>query len=169
MELTKKERLGFIYQLRILEALYPEEAASYSNHRKALEDGYALHYGWMFDFLSDDMSAEDCRQVLEILDMYRAITYATKALSDGDELKSHHYAKFLGFDGNSETNEMGYTQYFLMDLDRFGELKEGEYPSFNSHTPMLGKYRRMLDIWKRLPQARKFEIQRDQLAKILEA
>lgn len=36
MELTKKERLSFIYQLRILEALYPDDADYYAKNRKAL-------------------------------------------------------------------------------------------------------------------------------------
>jgi hypothetical protein len=54
MELSIKERLGFIYQLRILEALYPDEANHYANHRTALEEGYALHYDWIVEHLHEE-------------------------------------------------------------------------------------------------------------------
>ena len=44
MKLDIKERLALSYQLKILEKLYPEDQEYYANHRKAIEDGYELHY-----------------------------------------------------------------------------------------------------------------------------
>ena len=44
MHLTKKERLSFIYQLRLLEALYPDDNAGYAQMRGALEEGFASEY-----------------------------------------------------------------------------------------------------------------------------
>lgn len=167
MELTKKERLAFIYQLRILEALYPDEATDFAHKRTALEDGYALHYEWLTETLNDDMSAEECREVLDILDMYRAITFGLEKLVEGDVLREHRLTKFLGFDGNNEGQHMAYVRYLIMDLDRFEELKHGKLPSFNSHMPMLGTYRAMLARWE--PIANKFELSRDQLAAVLGA
>ncbi|WCM26296.1 YfbU family protein [Sphingomonas sp. QA11] len=167
MELTKKERLGYIYQLRILEALYPDEAIDFARKRTALEDGYSLHYEWLTETLSDDMSAEECREVLNILDMYRAITFALQKLDEGDALRGHRLAKFLGFDGNNEGQLMAYVRYFIMDLDRFDELKEGKFPSFNSHMPMLDTYRAMLERWNLIED--RFEPSRAQIAAVLGA
>lgn len=167
MELTKKERLAFIYQLRILEALYPEEATEFANQRTALEDGFTLHYDWMTEHLNDELPEDDCRQVLDILDMYRAITFGLDKLEDDDELRSHPLAKFRGFDGNNEGQLMSYVRYFIVDLDRYDELREGKLPSFNSHMPMLETYQAMLTRWKPIEDG--FELSRAQIASILGA
>lgn len=167
MELSKKERLAFIYQLRALEALYPDEAAEMANHRTALENGYALHYDWMTEQLSDGLSEEECREVLDVLDMYRAITFSLSKLVDDDPLRSHHSAKFRGFDGNNEGSRRSYVRYFIIDLERYEELKDGDYPSFNSHTPMIDRYKRMLEAWR--PYRSNFELSRPQISSILEA
>ena len=82
MQLTKIERLNLIHQYLILEKLYPELQQHYSELRQALEDGYSLHYSWCFEYLSKDMPEEECRKVLDILDMYRAITFSS------DKIKS---------------------------------------------------------------------------------
>ena len=123
MELSKKERLAFIYQLRILEALYPDEAAEFANHRTALENGYVLHYDWMAEYLSEEMSEAECREVLDILDMYRAITFSINKLDKNDALHKHRLAKFPGFDGNNEGRQMSYARYYIVDLDRYSELR----------------------------------------------
>ena len=165
MDLTKKERLSFIHQLRILEALYPDDADYYAKHRKALEEGYKLHYEWLFEHIGEEMSEEECREVLDVLDMYRAITFSLKKLPEGDELRNHHLATFTGFDGNNEAPQMGYARYFIVDLDRYDELKKSDYPYFNSHAPMLPIYRKMLERWQ--DTDKKHELARDDLTKIL--
>lgn len=164
MQLTKKERLGFIYQLRILEALYPNQADEYAKHRIALEEGYALQYSWMTEYLYDELSEDDCREVINILDMYRVITFGLTKLPENDEIRNHHLAKFPGFDGNNETHQMAYARYFIIDLDRFSELRQDEYPYFNSHCPMLDTYRRMLERWETLRD--KFKLSREDIASI---
>lgn len=167
MELTTKERLSLINQFKILEALYPTEAEYYANNRRALEGGYTLHYEWLVENLSSELSADQCREVLDILDMYRAITHSISRLEDGDILRQHHNAKFSGFDGNNESQLMGYVRYFIVDLDRYPELRDSEYPNFNSHTRMLDRYRTMLARWR--PSQDRFNLGRDQLANILGA
>ena len=167
MELTKKERLGFIYQLRILEALYPDDADHYAKHRTALEEGYALQYDWLLENVADDMSEAKCRQVLDILDMYRAITFRLSEMPADDPLREHHLAKFTGFDGNNETRQMAYARYFVVDLDRYSELRQDEYPYFNSHCPMLSTYETMLERWN--AAVHKHKLTRDEVATILGA
>lgn len=167
MELTKKERLSFIYQLRILEALYPDEAEYYAKNRTALEEGYTYHYDWMIEHLYDELSEEQCREVIDILDMYSEIAWGLEKLGEDDELRKHHLAKFRGFDGNNETHLMAYVRYFVVDLDRFSILKHDEYPYFNSHCPMLNTYREMLARWREMGSPH--SIGREQIAKLLGA
>ena len=91
----------------------------------------------------------ECKEVIDILDMYRAITFSYQKLEDKGELESHLYLKFSGFDGNNETNQMAYAQYFMIDLDRFKELRYDQpSPDLNSHMQMMPKYRSMLSKWK---------------------
>ncbi len=149
MELSKMERLNLSFQLKILEKLYPEEASYYAEHRKAIEEGYSLHYDWLLETIHDEMSIEECKEVLDILDMYRAITYSLEKIEDKSNL-NETYLKFSGFDGNHESEQLAYTRYFIYDLDRYKELTYGnDLPDLNSHCPMLGKYRKMLVEWKK--------------------
>lgn len=169
MELSKKERLAFIYQLQILEALYPDEASDYAAHRIALEKGFTLQYSWMFEHLYEELSEKDCQEVLDILDMYRSITFALESLDANNPLRKHHLAIFAGFDGNNESHQMAYVRYFIVDLDRFTELRRGDYPSFNSHCPMLDTYRAMLQRWQSIPARSRFKLSEQQLSLVLGA
>ena len=162
--MDKLKRYELINQLLILEKLYPEEADYYARNRKALENGYELQYSWLTENISDGLSEEECKEVLDILDMYRSITFSWQRLHEGEELPEK--LKFRGFDGNNETALMSYVQYFVIDLERFDELTYGkEHPYFNSHCPMLDKYRRMLSVWKKYD----FDLTEEQIASVMEA
>ena len=168
MELDKKERLILSNQLKILEKLYPEESDYYARHRKALEEGYALHYNWLFENIDDEMNAEECKEVVDILDMYRAISFSYQKLEDKGELEGHYYLEFRGFDGNNETKQMAYAQYFMIDLDRFKELRYDQpSPDLNSHMQMMPKYRNMLSKWKNCKD--KNHLSKDDIELILNA
>lgn len=167
MNLTKSERLSLIYQMKILEKLYPEEAVKFSQNRIALEEGFTLHYEWIFESLRDEMSEEDCQEVLDILDMYRAITFSLREIDGCDDLENHRLAKFKGFDGNNEGQRMDYVRYFIVELERYDELKQGKLPTFNSHTRMLPTYQKMLERWSEVE--RSFEMSREQIAFVLGA
>lgn len=148
MEFDKKDRLIIINQLKILEKLYPEEAQDLATNRKALEQGYEAHFDWMLESIYDIFPKEDSREILNILDMFRAITYSFDRLSPDDKSRIS-LPKFDGFDGNNETEHMMYTRYFILDLDRYPELKYGKkYCDFNSHTQKLDSYRLMLTKWE---------------------
>ncbi len=148
MKLSKKDRLIIANQLKILAKLYPSESNEYENQRKAIESGYSLNYSGIFDSIYDEISKEECQEVIDILNMYRAITFSFQKLKDKVDI-DEYYLKFQGFDGNNETDQYSYVCYFVIDLNRFQELKYGlEYPDLNSHSPMLEKYRKMLEVWK---------------------
>lgn len=167
MQLDKKERLALVNQFLILEKLYPEEADYYAKHRQAIAEGYELHYDWIYENLWDGLSKEECKLVLDILDMYRALHFASTK-SQCEEFKSHYWLKFKGFDGNNESSHMAYCRYFIVDLGRFDELRyDQEFPDLNSHMPSVHKYSAMLEIWK--SQDKPFDLSDEQALAILEA
>lgn len=162
--MDKLKRYELINQLLILEKLYPDEANYYSKNRKALEYGFELHYSWLTENLSDGLTPEECKEVLDILDMYRSITFSWLNHNSGVELPNN--IKFKGFDGNNESALRNYVQYFIIDLERFEELKYSQsFPSFNRHIRMLEQYRRQLKVWRNFD----FDLTREQIALILEA
>ena len=165
--LTKIERLLLVNQFKILEKIYPEEADYYSQHREALEAGYVLHYDWLFEQLWDEISKEKCREVIDILSMYRAVTFSERKLDKNDRI-DHRFLKFRGFDGNEESQLMAYAEYFVQNLRRFTELKYGsDRADFNSHMPMLDEYRAMLEEWKKCTDIN--ELSREEILRILDA
>jgi len=166
MDLSKIERYMIANQLKILEKLYPDEANYYSQHRKAIEEGYALHYSWIFEHIMDGLTIDECKEVLDILDMFRALRDAYERLEDKNII-DFNKIKFIGFDGNYETKYLMYATYFIVDLNRYDELKvKGKYPDFNSHVPMIDKYRSMLSKWK--DSRNKYELSKDDLIRIIE-
>jgi uncharacterized protein len=165
MELTMKDRLIIANQLKILERLCPEDADYYTQHRKAIEGGYKLHYSWLVEHFSMEMSMEECKEVLDILDMYRAITFSYKKLENKTGIDESR-VRFRGFDGNNEGKQHSYALYFIVDLGRFEELRNNKgYTDFNSHMPVLEKYRRMLQLWQSYDN--KQELNRAQLLELI--
>lgn len=168
IEITKIDRLSLINQFLILEKLYPEEAEYYEKNRLALEHGYKAHYKTIFEHLWDEMSEDKTREVLDILEMYRAITWSNSDLNKSKEVDSKYL--FPGFDGNEESDQLSYCHYFIINLERYQELIiNPEYPDFNSHCLMLPRYRRMLSVWRQEREQHSLKLTPGQIDKILEA
>lgn len=149
IKLTRKDRAMFIYLFKILKN-QGDDDYDYDNMIKALQNGFQNHYSDVFECLYDEeLSAEECREVLEILEMYRGITYSYNALKEvGQQGKlTDKDIRFKGFDGNNETKQMSYACYFIIDLDRYEEIENLANGYYNSHYPMLSKYRQMLSMW----------------------
>jgi uncharacterized protein YfbU (UPF0304 family) len=166
------ERLTLSYQLRILEKLYPDEAKSYANHREAIERGFKLHYDWLTEYFdNDEMSPEDSKEVMSILDMYRAIRHSLRNVTD-KSLTDHRYAKFPGFDGNNEP-QYGYALYLIEDLGKWAMFKDSANTGFdglNSHMPMMDTYRAMLRVWQSIESVEaRHDMSADDLRKVLAA
>lgn len=166
IKLSKLERLVLANQYRILERLYPEEADYYEANRKAIESGFELHYEDCFSALSEDeLTSKECEEVLDILSMYRAITFSNR-----DNKVEESYVKFRGFDLNDEYEgkRVMYARYFINDLDRFTELKYGNsYADCNSHTLTMEKYRRMLSVWESMDDQNNLD--KEEILKIVNA
>ncbi len=165
MKFSRKERIILCNQYLILEKLYPENAEGYAQTRKALEHGYALHYSDLAqNIYEDELSEQECKEVLDILEMYSFLTFAYKKLKDTEGIDEKRI-KFDGFDGNSETSRMTYVRYFIKDLGRFQELDSGG--DFNSHIQRLHRYQKMLREWQLSPD--KFKLTKDDIIRITSA
>ena len=166
MELNIKERLQLSFQLRILEKLYPEEQEYYAKNRKAIEDGYELHYDWITEHLSEGLKKEECSFVLDVLEMYSLLFFNVRDFKNSD--LTAEYVKFPGFDGNNEFMYMAYTKYFIEDLDRFGEIQESTNGYYNSHMRMIPKYKKMLAKWKELKIDYTYKLTEENVKELIE-
>ena len=95
MDLSELERQQLINQFLILEKLYPEDADYYAKHRKALQEGYKLHYKWIFEHLYEEMSEEECEEVLDILEMYQALAWSYMNITGKKEVDDESLASFV--------------------------------------------------------------------------
>lgn len=173
MELSKKDRLILVNQYRILQKLSTEgyEINDYESKITALLNGYTLHYEDLFDEFSEtELSKEESRYVLDVLELYRAIIFSycrlcgensVSKLSDKDIL-------FPGFDGNEESQYLSYARYFIEDLGRYDEIKQYcAEPDFNSHMNTTYRYKSMLEKLSHIDVPKRYCMSEEQLINIL--
>lgn len=80
--LTAVERMILINQLTILERVDPHEAEYYGNSRKAIENAFELEIEGYVRPRDTALSSTDCREVMNIFDMYSSIQRCYDALDD---------------------------------------------------------------------------------------
>ncbi len=98
--------------------------------------------GIFHDYIDNEQTLDD---VLNILDMWSFIEEGFADFSQEEKKKFQNEtkfseAKFLGFDGNNESEHMGIARFLVMDMGRFSKFKGRD---FNSHCPMLQGYLKM--------------------------
>jgi len=160
MELTKLERLVLLNQYRILAKLEPDDSRNSEEACEILRNGYTLEYETLARHVDPDVSEEECREVRDILDMYRALKIARGDLPEGTFGEGD--AAFPGFDGNNEPEHFAYAK-FLMEIQN--KWQESKQDPRNSHKPMLARYRSMLESWEE--SANKWELTAEDTARIL--
>lgn len=152
---------------RILARVLPEEAndvdgdVDYQLMRaKLLEEGFTGEYWFETAGFRTELSKRDCGRVLDILDMFRIITYsidhlAKEGLPVEKELVSQ--LEFRGFDHNDalESHMADYVEFVMRD-DRWTELKPQleRNDNGNSHHRTLDTYLRMLAEYRRIMDSR---------------
>lgn len=144
MNLDLKDRLILANQYRILAALYPDDAEYYKRNEEIVENGYEIAYDWLSESISSGgMSEAACREVMNILDMFRKLGYAYEELPDKSGIDARE-VRFSGFDGNNESAQLLFHEF----LEKQGKWKES--PARNSHSHLIGMYRRMLAAFQPL-------------------
>ena len=144
MTLSKIERQMLLNQFLILAKLDPNEAESYSRYAKSLAEGYTADYDFL-GYLSDELDVDQCNFVYAVLGMYQSLSSSWELLSnkDGITLASVTYR---GFDGNNETQHMGYSRFVVEDCKKFTYLGIADH---NSHMEMIPAYELMLEQLKK--------------------
>lgn len=75
--------------------------------------------------------------------------------------------RFLGFDGNNESEHMGIARFLVEKMERFSRFKGR---NFNSHMPTLDGYRRMLAVFEGMQKSLiGGELSAQQIADLLKA
>lgn len=89
--------------------------------------------------------------VLEIMSMWDAVERAYRGFPEQARKQIEEAVgalgrdpKFMGFDGNNESEFMGIASFLVKHLDRFEDFKGR---SFNAHAPTLGRYTRMAEAF----------------------
>ncbi len=167
MNFTRVERMILANQCRILEKLYPDEADGYAEMREVLENGYELHYRWIAEHVYEEaLSEEQCKEVLDILEMYEALKLSYDKLVDKSGIDQHGI-RFLGFYGNNEPSQLSYAQFFCKRHRGGGAFKDivkGDVP--NSHMPSIEMYRRMLRVWRSVRKLDDLTLSKDDIIRI---
>lgn len=169
---TRFERYQLSIQLRILEALYPDEAESIAVQREAIEHGYELLYRWQMEHIYDGddvMTREECLEVWNTLDMFDIIGRSISEIGK-PEYKEHFAAKFAGYDGNNESKFMGFAAFTVERQKRFEYVRVER--GWNSHFPARQMYLRMLEVLQSLnlaPQMGGNLLSEAQLIQVLDA
>lgn len=140
MQLTLAERLLLRNQLKIMKALNIPDSSpdQYDEQIAILEGGYAVYYPDVLSGLNrDGTDASVTAEVLEILDMFRAL----------DTAKRKGLTVSRGFEGLDANNDPHYGfAHFVLDVQ--GSYAESG-PARNSHSSAtLPRYRRMFSTWQ---------------------
>lgn len=128
---------------------------------RVLEEGFTGLYYEEFSALSPELSPLDSKIVVEVLEMYRLITFSIEQLErDGVTIDPalKRSLRFAGFDGNQslEAHMSSYVKFLTRD-GRWPELlpQIEEADGGNSHAEMLPTYHRMLAEHGRIMAERK--------------
>ncbi len=146
--LDLKERLFLFNQYQILKVLYPKDASYYTHVCEIVKQGYELDYALIFQNINDEpMSTQECEEVVGILTMFLRLEQSYRELEDKSGIEPYRVT-FRGFGGNEEYRYIGYTRYLIAN-GIFRELKNAR-SDLNSHIPVIGIYRLMLNEWEPL-------------------
>lgn len=165
MRIADRQVLSMLH--RILARVLPEDSddvdgnAAYQLERaRVIESGFTGEYWREVAGFSTELSKRDCGRVLDILDMFRVITFSIKRLEkDGATLSEdlRYELEFRGFDHNDglEGHMASYVEYLMSD-GRWAELQPQveSNDDGNSHCLMLDTYMRMLAEHRRIKDSR---------------
>lgn len=171
MELSKKERLQFILQYKILIKLNPDEDSKkhYEYLIKILEEGYAHEYKTLLNDVHEGLSQDQCQEIWNILSMYDAIispfVYSSMDQSDIDKFD----IQFHGFSRNEECVEACYADFIFEDMENFDAVRKfSDTSKLDSVGKSLPIYRKMLKLWESMSKPHWKNISKEQILQLIE-
>jgi uncharacterized protein YfbU (UPF0304 family) len=120
----------------------------------ALYGGHLWALDWELSGVLHDYqdSPRAVTEVVDTLDMWDFVESAVKKLGTEDRKRLADEVefvgknpRFMGYDGNNETQHMGIANFLVQDLDRFSRFKGRD---MNSHMPMRERYRQMFALFE---------------------
>jgi len=176
IDLTQKDRLFLFNQMMILQELADIKdhlgikqnnwyGNDYHKHFESLTHGYPIQLEDFFNFISHEMSTDDCDFVHDVLKMYREMIFSLKNLPVADQALIPSF-KFAGFDGHSESKYLLYAKFLINDMKQYQEVNNKE---FDSPCPMIEDYKRQLAVWENIEQDNKSQMSKEQLLSIINA
>lgn len=160
--LTWAERLILWNQYEMQKVLAPEREDECNEAQEILASGYEQFYWMLNQSISDKpVPIEETQEVMDILDMYRAINFSSKKAGYSSR---NPWAEFGGFDGNAASNHFGIATFLRRTQGKWAELED--LPDNSHNAASLDRYRSMLDVWKQM--GKKSDLSTDELESILD-
>lgn len=163
MELTRLERLSLWNQYEVLKLLDKGRKDYYERCQSILSNGYRARYESLAQHITgDELSEEDTHFVSDVLNMFDALA----RIGEGGGRKLNIAgSSFAGFDGNNETELMGYARFLIEKEEKWTYLG---IKNFNSHMPLRPFYSRMLVEFNKIPPDRQFHLTYEEGQSIIE-
>ncbi len=137
---------------KILQIKLGEDYSNFfDNHVDYLEGEFSTQFSGLLNLISGTETAiKECKETLEILEMYNSIISSSQTLTDKKELDDEKIA-FPGFDSTGETSYYHYACFFLKTLNCFKEVQKNlKKADLDSHCTTLSFYKDMLKKWNEI-------------------
>lgn len=161
MRLFERQVLAELH--RIHARLVPEDGSeedgdpAYQKRRaEILESGFTGEYWREVAGFESELPKRDSRRVIDILQMFRVITFSIRDLGKDEQLSEDaaRWLTFRGFDHNDalEGHMARYVEFMMRDGQKWTELRPQVEANDdgNSHMEMLDTYLRMLKEYRRI-------------------
>ncbi len=165
MRIVDRQVLSLLH--RILGRVLPEDGREVDGdleyqlmRARILEEGFTGEYWYETSGFRTELSSRDCARTVDILQMFRILTYSIDDLAKQGTPVGEDLARDLGFRGfdhnNALESHMASYVEFLMSDGRWQELQPQvqRHDDGNSHWPMLDTYLRMLAEFRKIMDAR---------------
>lgn len=181
--LSIKDRLILANQFDILAKLSKEEheKEEYENLKEIFVSGYTRYYSLATEWFTDEVTNEECKFVVDVLDLYRDLYFSWLRNDEAQLNIDESKVLFKGFDLNDslEVKYLSFYEFLVEKLNRYQEIKElmeqGKIESFNSHGfgPSMDELRKMVCVYRSIQAVPEYRYGNDltfeQLKEILEA
>jgi uncharacterized protein YfbU (UPF0304 family) len=153
IKLTEAERLILRNQYEILSRLAKngEEKEQFGQALEIVEWGYELNYDDLAPEVGEEIEADECLFVIDVLGMYEKIDSALENLAVDAPARHEYWAKFRGF------NESKYARYAKFLISRQGRFPGFKDASLNCKHGTVGKYQTMIVTFEGLRSRKRFE------------
>ena len=154
MQLSDGEKLILVMLSEIHKALKIKDGIEPDFVLETIHNNHLWGLTWKYSGIPFSRQEEPhaVKEVVDAMDMWWFIEASYKKLSTADKKQLKKDAdpfgeipKFMGFDGNYETEHMSIARYLVEHLDRFGSFKRRD---FNSHVPLVERYNRMYRLFE---------------------